>query len=225
MESRGMVFVLDGDVDVRDRLLRIAESAGLKCESLATSEEFLDREVPKLDLPCCLVLEMNLPDCSGLELQETLNRRESTIPLIFLAGTSDIPTVVQAMQAGAFDYLPKPGTDARLHSLISRALVVSAQLNAMQSRYKAIRSRIMQLSQRERSVFDLLTKGKSNKEIAAYLSIGVPMVTRHRSRVFRKLGVCNVVELIGLATSYVSGRDPGVSRPEPLEPCVPGPRS
>ncbi len=176
-------------------------AAGLRVETLSSAEEFLERVERGVGWPSCLLLEVRLPGLSGIGLQEKLKHDNFDIPIIFLTGFGDIAMAVRAIQMGAVNFLEKPVHAAAMLAEISRALDISAQANAEYGQKKALRGRVSRLSSREHNVFELLVEGKSNKEIATRLGIGLPTVTKHRSKVFRKLEVHDIVELVKLAAS------------------------
>lgn len=201
MQARGTIFVIDDDPQVRGILTTFPAETGLCVEFPATAEEFLERTRGGDDWPCCLVLDVRLPGLSGLGLQERLNQADAAIPVVFLTAYGDIPTAVQAIKAGAVDFLEKPPQRQLLLECIRRAMDLSVERRLEQSRQDALRSRISDLSVQERKVFDLLLNGRSNKEIAVDLQIGVPTVTKHRSKVLHKLGAASVVDLVKIVAS------------------------
>jgi FixJ family two-component response regulator len=201
MESHGTVFVIDEEPRERELVAMAIRTAGIRVETLATAEEFLDRATRGVGSPSCLLLEVRLPGLSGIGLQEKLKHDNFGIPIIFLTGFGDIAMAVRAIQMGAVNFIEKPLHAAALLAEISRALDISAQAKAEYGQKKALRGRVSQLSSREHNVFELLVEGKSNKEIATRLGIGLPTVTKHRSKVFRKLEVHDIVELVRLAAS------------------------
>jgi FixJ family two-component response regulator len=201
MESHGTAFVIDEDPRQRELVAMAIRAAAIGVETLASAEEFLDRAERGMDAPSCLVLEVRLPGLSGIGLQEKLKHDKFGIPILFLTGFGDIAMAVRAIQMGAVNFIEKPIHAAALLAEISRALDISAQANAEYGHKRAARGRVSQLSTREQSVFELLVEGRSNKEIARRLGIGLPTVTKHRSKVFRKLEVHDIVELVRLAAS------------------------
>lgn len=201
MESHGTVFVIDEELRDRELVAMAIRAAGIRVETLASAEEFLERAERGVDSPSCLVLEVRLPGLSGIGLQEKLKQDNFGIPILFLTGFGDIAMAVRAIQMGAVNFIEKPIHGAALLAEISRALDISARANAEYGKKIAVRGRLSQLSCREHNVFELLVEGKSNKEIATRLGIGLPTVTKHRSKVFRKLEVHDIVELVRLAAS------------------------
>jgi two-component system response regulator FixJ len=209
-ESAGQrtVIVIDDDLEMRTAIALMLESSGLRIESFASAEEFLKTPVHH-DAAKCLILDLRMRGLSGLGLQQRLLEDGVRIPIIFLTGFGDVPSAVQAIRSGGFDFLEKPLHRDLLLERIRRALDHDAQLLMLDHEQHAIEKRIDSLSRRERDVFYLLLEGKSNKEIARALRIGIPTVTKHRAKVLQKMRSRNVFELVAAAVQRRKPRHPG----------------
>jgi len=188
------VFVVDDDEGVRNSLRFLLKSVGLTTRALASASEFL--EVYKQNQLGCLVLDVRMPGMSGIELQQQLNLRGATIPVIFITGHGDIPMAVEAMQHGAFDFLQKPFRDQDLIDRIQRALERDAKNRAALTQHAKIRERFESLTPREREVLTLMTRGKPNKVMAAELGVSQRTVEIHRARVMEKSGADSLAQLV-----------------------------
>jgi len=188
------VFVVDDDEGVRNSLRFLLKSVGLTTRALASASEFL--EVYKQNHPGCLVLDVRMPGMSGIELQQQLNLRGATIPVIFITGHGDIPMAVEAMQHGAFDFLQKPFRDQDLIDRIQRALERDGKNRAALTQHAKIRERFESLTPREREVLMLMTRGKPNKVMAAELGVSQRTVEIHRARVMEKSGADSLAQLV-----------------------------
>jgi FixJ family two-component response regulator len=198
--SKPIVFVVDDDAEMLQATTLMLSLAGLHVEAFKSAEDFLEIRVPR-DVPSCLLLDLRMTGLSGLGLQQRLAEERVTIPVIFLTGFGDVATAVDAIHRGAIDFLEKPVHRETLLKGVERALDVDAQSLILEKQATAIEERIHALSRRECDVFQLLLEGKSNKEIAAALAIGLPTATKHRSRVLQKLHARNVLELISVVGS------------------------
>lgn len=200
MNRSQTVFVVDDDPAMRRSIAFAVCSAGLRTETYATAEEFLAAWRP--DNLGCLVLDLRMPGMTGLSLQQTLAQRGVTIPIVFITGHGDIPACVQAMKAGAVDFLEKPfDRDELLHG-IRRALSIDRQAREQRDRQATVLQRYQLLSRRERDVMQLLVAGKTTKQIAAQLRISSKTVDNHRTSILEKMTVDNPVELTRLAVTY-----------------------
>jgi len=198
-----IVYVVDDDPSVQRVLERTLTSAGWRVQMYESGPEFLDAFDP--DRPGCLILDLRMPRMNGLTVQEKLMAMGSTLPIIFLTAFGDVPTAVQAMQAGAADFLEKPFSNQQLLRLVEQALEQEAQLRARRQRRAEREARLAHLTPREREVLDLVVAGDTNKEIAAQLGIGLRTVEMHRQQVMRKLGVRSAVDLMHLLYEDDSG--------------------
>jgi two-component system, LuxR family, response regulator FixJ len=193
-EPTPTVFVVDDDEAVRNSLRFLLKSVGLPTQALASATEFLQSYQPSQ--PGCLVLDVRMPAMSGLELQQQLNLRGATIPVIFITGHGDIPMAVEAMQQGAFDFLQKPFRDQDLIDRIQKALAKDAKTRAALKQHERIRRRLDSLTPREREVLALMTKGMPNKVMAAELGVSQRTVEIHRARVMEKSGASSLAQLV-----------------------------
>ncbi len=193
-EPTPTVFVVDDDEAVRNSLRFLLKSVGLPTQALASATEFLRSYQP--NQPGCLVLDVRMPAMSGLELQQQLNLRGATIPVIFITGHGDIPMAVEAMQHGAFDFLQKPFRDQDLIDRIQKALAKDAKMREALNQHERIRRRLDSLTPREREVLALMTKGMPNKVMAAELGVSQRTVEIHRARVMEKSGASSLAQLV-----------------------------
>jgi FixJ family two-component response regulator len=197
-----IVFVVDDDAAVLDSLRLLLGSAGLATAGFTSAHEFLGQYNPCQ--PGCLVLDVRMPGMSGLELQQSLNLRGATIPVIFITGHGDVPMAVEAMQHGAFDFLQKP---FREHLLIERIQCALEQDRASRdelTQLERIRRRLESLTPREREVLDLVTAGKPNKIMAVELHVSQRTVELHRARVMEKMGATSLAQLVRMVMDLES---------------------
>jgi FixJ family two-component response regulator len=195
--SSQVVFVVDDDLPVREALRSLIRSVGLQCETFASTSEFL--RFPRPDAPTCLVLDVQLPGESGLDLAPALRRAGVDVPIIFMTGHGTIPMSVRAMKDGAVEFLTKPFSESELLGAIEQALERDAVARTARVERDTIRQRYESLTPRERDVFALVAAGRMNKEIAARLGTVEQTVKQHRGRVMRKLGARSLAELVRLA--------------------------
>ncbi|MFO7276768.1 MAG: response regulator transcription factor [Pseudomonadota bacterium] len=193
-DTRPTVFVVDDDDAVRSALRLLLKSVGLSAVTYASAQEFLDAYDPTR--PGCVILDVRMPGMSGLELQEQLNLRGATIPVIFITGHGDIPMAVEAMQHGAFDFLQKPFRDQELLDRVQRALEKDRAVRESLRASERIRERYETLTPREREVLRLVTAGKPNKIMAADLGVSQRTVEIHRARVMEKMGADSLAQLV-----------------------------
>jgi FixJ family two-component response regulator len=196
------VFVVDDDAAVRDSIAELVESVGLRAECYPSALAFLDAFQPQR--PGCLVLDVRMADMSGLVLQERLNELGTTIPVIVLTGHGDVPMAVQAMRAGAADFIQKPYREQALLDSINAALASDAarRSSAMADNFD---QGLAALTERERQVLDHLRAGRTSKEIARELAISPRTAEAHRRNLLRKLGIDNLKELMLRLASEVQG--------------------
>lgn len=188
------VFVVDDDEAVRNSLRFLLKSVGLATQTMASAREFLDSYKPQQ--PGCLVLDVRMPGMSGLELQQQLNLRGAVIPVIFITGHGDVPMAVEAMQQGAFDFLQKPFRDQDLIDRIQRALERDSRSRTTLAQHTKIRERLDSLTEREREVLTLITRGMPNKVMAAELGVSQRTVEIHRARIMEKSGAPSLAQLV-----------------------------
>jgi len=191
------VFIVDDDSSVRRGVARLLRSAGFDVKAFSSAREFLELE--RFDGPACLILDVQMPGMDGLDLQKELNARGLALPIIFLTGHGDIPMSVQAIKAGAADFLPKPFDDDVLLDTVRRALEKDTLKYRERAELSGIKERITRLTPREYEIFTYVITGLLNKQIAAELGIAEKTVKVHRGRVTRKLGVVSVAEMVRLA--------------------------
>jgi two-component system response regulator FixJ len=196
-EPAPTIYIVDDDEAVRNSLRFLLKSVGHTCQTLASANEFLETYQPQH--PGCLILDVRMPGMSGLELQQQLNLRGAIIPVIFITGHGDVPMAVEAMQHGAADFLQKPFRDQDLLDRIQRALERDARNRAALAQHERIRSSFDSLTPREREVLELLTRGKSNKVMAAELGVSQRTVEIHRARVMDKTGAASLAQLVRMA--------------------------
>lgn len=193
------VFVVDDDLAVCDSIVELVESIGLRSECYTSASEFLQTFQP--ERPGCLLLDVRMPEMSGLAVQQRLVAMGATIPIIVITGHGDIPIAVEAMKAGAVDFLQKPYREQELLDSINAALsedTSTRQSKAAVDRYERSRDT---LTEREREVLDQLLVGKTSKEIAKALAISPRTAEAHRHNLLRKFGVGSALELIRMYSS------------------------
>jgi len=191
------VYVIDDDPSVRKGLDRLLRSAGHRAECFCSAQEFL--EAHDRGSVSCLILDVRLPGLDGLELQRELAEREITTPIVFITGHGDVPMSVQAMKAGALDFLTKPFHDQDLLDAVERGLAEDVKTRRARAIVAEITRRLDLLTARERDVFNLVITGLLNKQIGAELGIVEKTVKVHRARVMEKMEVKSVAELVHLA--------------------------
>jgi FixJ family two-component response regulator len=196
-EEQSVVFVIDDDTPLRDALKKLFRMVGLQVETFATATDFLDSKLP--DVSACLVLDVRLPGISGLEFQVELARAGIKIPIIFMTGHGDIPMTVQAMKAGAFDFLPKPFRDQDMVDAVQRALDRDRARRQAERDNAQLRENFESLTPREREVMALVAEGRMNKQIAAQLGLAEITVKLHRGSLMRKMNARSVAELAKMA--------------------------
>ena len=192
------VFLVDDDSSVRKALARLIRAAGYEVAPFASARQFLESK-PETAGVACLVLDVRMPGVNGLELQEALQAAKIAIPIIFITGYGDIPMGVQAMKAGAVDFLPKPVCQETLLPAIEQALARAAGQRAEAAQLVDIRRRLESLTPREREVMALVVTGMLNKQIAWQLGTVEKTIKVHRSRVMEKMAVDSIAELVRLA--------------------------
>jgi FixJ family two-component response regulator len=191
------VVVVDDDISVRESLELLIQNEGWQPALFESAQEFLAR-LPSV-APSCLILDVNLPDLSGLDIQQRITDEKSSTPIIFITGYGDIPTSVRAMKAGAAEFLTKPLDDKILIEAIRNA-VLRGQSNLKQEGAKRqLEERFASLSKREREVMNLVVKGLMNKQVAYELEISEITVKAHRGRVMEKMRASTFVDLVNMA--------------------------
>jgi len=196
-ETQPIVFVVDDDASVREAVERLVRSAGLRVEAFASAEEFLTR--PKADAPSCLVLDVQLPDLSGLDLQRRMADANNEIPIVFITGHGDIPTTVRAMKAGAVEFLTKPLVEGDLLESIRHAIARDRADRRHHADTADLRARFASLTPREEEVMAWVVTGLLNKQIARELGISEETVKVHRGHAMRKMQADSVAELVRMS--------------------------
>jgi FixJ family two-component response regulator len=195
-DTDAIVFVVDDEPSVRKSLCRLLKAAGYRAEAFGSAREFLERQ-PR-DGIGCLVLDVQMPDLDGLDLQEGLAHAGSRFPIVFITGYGDIPMSVRAMKAGAVDFLPKPFGEEALLDAISRALRKADEDSTGRAASQEAKKRLSGLTPREHEVLLHVLAGELNKQIAAALGISEKTIKVHRGRVMHKMRVQSVADLVRL---------------------------
>jgi two-component system, LuxR family, response regulator FixJ len=193
-ETTPTVYIVDDDTGVRSSIRVLMKSVGLPAIPFASAREFLAAYHPHQ--PGCVVLDIRMPEMSGLELQQVLSERGAVIPVIFITGHGDIAMAVEAMRRGAFDFLQKPFRDQDLIDRIQTAMTRDRDLRESLREHGRTRARINSLTPRESEVLDLLTSGKANKMMAQDLGLSQRTVEIHRAHVMEKMGARSVAQLV-----------------------------
>ena len=195
--SAPIIYVVDDDASFQNAVSRLLRAGGYTVKTFASATEFL--QSPPTDAPGCLLLDLQMPGLSGLDLQDALGRSETSLPIVFLTGKGDIPTSVHAMRAGAEDFLTKPVRKELLFPAIKRALARDAKERAQRARHRELRARFDALTPREREVLAHVLSGQLNKQVAGDLGTSERTIKAHRANIMAKLEVQSVAELARLA--------------------------
>jgi FixJ family two-component response regulator len=192
-----VVFVVDDDISVRESIETLIQQEGLAVETFSSAQEFLAR--PVSSVPSCLILDVYLPGLNGLELQKRISGEQPDMPIIFITGHGDIPMTVQAMKAGAVEFLTKPFADHVLLHAVRNAINRSTAHHARNEELQALKARYARLTPREREVMGLVVIGLLNKQVADELQISEVTVKAHRGCLMRKMQANSFAELVNMA--------------------------
>ena len=195
--ARPIVFVVDDDVSVRESLELLIHNEGWRPETFASAHEFLGH--PRALVPSCLLLDISLPGLNGLDLQKRVAVERRDMPIIFITGYGDVPKTVQAMKAGAVEFLTKPFNDEALLTAIRQALERSRFALAQEAEIQQLRDRYASLTTREREVMGLVVSGLLNKQVGGELGISEITVKAHRGQVMHKMKANSVADLVKMA--------------------------
>jgi RNA polymerase sigma factor (sigma-70 family) len=194
----GLVHIVDDDASFRNAMERRLKQAGYEVATYALAQHLLD-SMPSESVPSCILLDVQIPGVNGVTLQTRLSELGSTLPIIFLTAHADIRVTVRAIKAGADDFLTKPVTSDNLLRAIERALARHQTSRDLQNKLDVVRARIGTLTPRERQVFELVIRGKTNKDVARALGRTERTIKAHRQRVMEKMRVQSLAELVSLA--------------------------
>jgi FixJ family two-component response regulator len=211
-DSDSIVFIVDDDDSLRRSLERLLRITGHNVESFSSAALFLAR--PETDVPSCLILDIRMPNLTGLDVQRAINEAGRPLPIVFMTGFADVESCVVGMKGGAADFLLKPFDEDQLLRAVTAALIQSTELRRAKQSRGDLEHRLTALTPREKQVFWLVVKGLLNKQIAAHLGTKEGTVKLHRANVMRKLQAQSVADLVRIADRLES---PGVIAPHGLD--------
>ena len=207
-----VVHVVDDDESFRKAIGRLLRATGYDVQLYESAQQLLDR-LPNEGRPSCILLDVQIPGLSGPELQDRLTKLGAALPIVFLTGHGDIPTSVQAIKGGAEDFLTKPVPKNKLLDAIERSLARQQTARMRDDQLKSLRALVTTLTERERQVFELVVRGKMNKQIAHELGIAERTIKAHRQRVMTKVRVQSLAELVSVAERLGVLSAPAASQP------------
>jgi RNA polymerase sigma factor (sigma-70 family) len=211
-----VVHVVDDDESFRKAIGRLLRATGYEVQLYESAQQLLDR-LPNEGRPSCILLDVQIPGLSGPELQDRLTKLGAALPIVFLTGHGDIPTSVQAIKGGAEDFLTKPVPKNKLLDAIERSLARQQTVRVRDDQLNSLRALVTTLTARERQVFELVVRGKMNKQIAHELGIAERTIKAHRQRVMTKVRVQSLAELVSVAERLGVLSAPAASQPRRVE--------
>lgn len=205
-EKRPLVCVVDDDPSVGRALERLMRSVGYRAQTFTSAQDFLEGGI--VEAPACLVLDLNMPELDGLELQEVIAGRDVVLPIVFVTGVGTVPDSVRAMKAGAIDFLQKPFSDEELLRAVSSAVATGRRMARDREHRKELTKRMATLTPREYEVFRLVVRGMLNKQIGFELGTAEKTVKVHRARVMAKMGAQSLADLVRFADKLECSSSP-----------------
>jgi FixJ family two-component response regulator len=211
LDTTPIVFIVDDDISVRESLEMLIRCAGWRPEIFTSAEDFL--AYPRIHIPSCLVLDVNLPTLNGLDLQKLVSADRINMPIIFITGYGDVPTSVKAMKAGAVEFLTKPFNDEVMLEAVRHAIQRSSVALGREEQMKDLRYCYASLTRREQEVMALVVSGMLNKQVGDELGISEITVKAHRGKVMSKMKAETIVDLVNMAARLRLARSAGAIAP------------